>query len=109
MLKLPENSGIINSRVELFVIVGINNVGTIRIIDKNGINILEILFKDIKKPPRIKLKCFRIKNKLYNKNSKNKIKKDNASAMSFLAGALGVEPSSVVLETIILPMYYAPI
>lgn len=26
-----------------------------------------------------------------------------------LAGALGVEPSSVVLETIILPMYYAPI
>ena len=26
----------------------------------------------------------------------------------FLAGALGVEPSSVVLETIILPMYYAP-
>ena len=25
-----------------------------------------------------------------------------------LAGALGVEPSSVVLETIILPMYYAP-
>ena len=26
-----------------------------------------------------------------------------------MAGALGVEPSSVVLETIILPMYYAPI
>ena len=25
-----------------------------------------------------------------------------------MAGALGVEPSSVVLETIILPMYYAP-
>ena len=26
-----------------------------------------------------------------------------------MAGALGIEPSSVVLETIILPMYYAPI
>lgn len=27
----------------------------------------------------------------------------------YLAGALGVEPSSKVLETFILPMYYAPL
>lgn len=29
--------------------------------------------------------------------------------IKILAGALGVEPSSGVLETLILPMYYAPI
>ena len=26
----------------------------------------------------------------------------------FLAGVLGIEPSSAVLETVILPMYYTP-
>lgn len=35
--------------------------------------------------------------------------KKNSIAILVMAGALGVEPSSVVLETIILPMYYAPI
>ena len=37
-------------------------------------------------------------------------KKHSANSLNvFLAGALGIEPSSGVLETLILPMNYAPI
>ena len=40
------------SKLELSEIIGTNRVGIIRIIDKNGIIILDKLLKDIK-PPRI--------------------------------------------------------